>query len=83
MTNLSRALGWAALGLPVFPCYEADTWVGDKLHAMKTPCIAHGLNEGTTDLKIIETYWTAHPNRLPGVVAGGVLNVLGFNLEVK
>lgn len=81
MTNLSRALGWAALGLPVFPCYEADTWVGDKLHAMKTPCTAKGLNEGTTDLEVIKKFWTAHPNRLPGVVAGEVLNVLDIDMN--
>lgn len=68
MSNLARAISWAKLGCPVFPCYEIDTWVGQKLHKRKSPRTSNGFKGAVTDLEIIESYWEANPAHLVGVV---------------
>lgn len=67
MSNLTRALGWAALGLSVFPCYEADEWVGDRLHECKSPRSFKGLSEGTTNPAVIARWWEENPEHAVGV----------------
>lgn len=81
MSNLSRAIAWASLGCPVFPCYEEDKWVGEKLHLKKSPYTKTGLNEGTTDLKQIEEFWTKNPSPLVGVVAGESIALLDIDMN--
>ena len=81
MSNLSRALGWAKLGLPVFPCYEEDTWVGNQLHERKSPRSERGFLDALDDLALVEKYWTANPNHLVGVVTGQLLNVLDIDMN--
>lgn len=81
MSNLSRALGWAKLGLPVFPCYEVDTWDRSKLHERKSPRSDRGFLDAIDDLALVEKYWTANPNHLVGVVTGQFVNVLDIDMN--
>jgi hypothetical protein len=82
MNSLEKALAWAALGQKVIPVFEVDTWVGDRLHEMKTPDTRNGLLDGSTNIEAITKYWTANPNRLVGVVAGR-LDVLDIDIDVE
>lgn len=79
MSNLAIALAWFDLGLPVFPCYEADTWVGDKLHAKKSPRTKRGFYDCFTDRDEVIRYWTANPNHLVGVWCKNILIVLDID----
>ena len=76
MRNLTVALAWFDLGLGVFPCYEGDTWVGDKLHARKSPRTRRGFYDSFTDREEVIRYWTANSNHLVGVWCKNVLVVL-------
>lgn len=73
MSNLKRALAWANLGCPVFPCYENDTWVGARLHTRKSPRTPKGFHEAVTNIEVIERYWTDNPTHLVGVVPTGIV----------
>ena len=81
MSNLTRALGWAKLGLPVFPCYEVDTWVGNQLHERKSPRSGRGFLDALDDIALVEKYWTANPDHLVGVVTGQLVNVLDIDMN--
>ena len=81
MSNLSRAVAWAQLGLAVFPCYEVDVWVGSRLHERKSPRPERGFLEATTEIALIERYWTANPTHLVGVVTGQLVNVLDIDMD--
>ena len=81
MSNLAIALAWFDLGLGVFPCYEADTWVGDKLHAKKSPRTQRGFYDCFTDRDEVIRYWTANPNHLVGVWCKNVLVVLDVDSD--
>lgn len=76
MSNLAIALAWFDLGLGVFPCYEEDTWVGDKLHARKSPRTRRGFYDSFTDREEVIRYWTMNPHHLVGVWCKNVLVVL-------
>jgi hypothetical protein len=76
MSNLTIALAWFDLGLGVFPCYEEDTWVGDKLHARKSPRTRRGFYDSFTDRDEVIRYWTMNPNHLVGVWCKNTLVVL-------
>ncbi len=81
MSNLERAVAWANLGCPVFPCYEADTWVGAKLHARKSPRTSKGFLEAVTNLDVIQRYWSDNPSHLVGVVPKGLV-VLDIDMNL-
>jgi hypothetical protein len=76
MSSLAVALAWFDLGLGVFPCYEEDTWVGDKLHARKSPRTRRGFYDSFADREEVILYWTANPNHIVGVWCKNVLVVL-------
>lgn len=42
---------FAAAGIPVFPCLPGE----------KTPACAHGFHDATTDISIIDAWWTDEP----------------------
>ena len=42
---------FAANGVPVFPCVPGD----------KAPASEHGFHDATTDLNIIDAWWTENP----------------------
>jgi hypothetical protein len=62
---LEAALGYAAHGLPVFPCAP---------HA-KHPACAHGLHDATTELDMIGRWWAEIPAANIGLPTG-----LGFDV---
>jgi len=76
MSNLKIALAWFDLGLPVFPCYEEDIWVGDKLHARKSPRTRRGFYDSFATREEVIRYWTMNPNHLVGVWCKNILVVL-------
>jgi RecA-family ATPase len=82
MDQKSIALAWARAGWEVFPCYEVDTWVGHNLHLRKSPDTARGFKDATSDLDVIETYWTARPERLVGIRIPDSVNVGDIDLKV-
>lgn len=68
----SAALNYAALGLPVFPCFPKD----------KKPATAHGFKDATTDLDTITKWWVHNPDYNIGIACGtmsGGLVVLDFD----
>ncbi len=82
MNNLEIAIAWQRAGCKVFPCYEADEWVGPKLHSRKSPRTAKGFFDATNDLSVITKYWESNPSHLVGVVAG-TLCVLDIDLNAE
>ena len=57
---LEHALGYAAKGLPVFPC-KPDS---------KRPYTKHGLKDASTDTKLIKDWWALWPDALIAVPTG-------------
>lgn len=76
MDNLAIALAWFDLGLGVFPCYEEDTWVGDKLHARKSPRTKRGFYDSFKTREEVSRHWGEHPTHLVGVWCKDILVVL-------
>ena len=70
MNNLEIALAWQRAGCKVFPCYEEDKWLGEKLHSRKSPRTENGFFDATDEVSIIRKYWESNPTHLVGVVAG-------------
>ena len=60
MTPLDAALGYAARGWPVFPC-----WPGRK-----NPHTEHGVLDATTDPAQIEAWWTRWPDANVAIATG-------------
>ncbi len=59
------ALAYAAQGMHVFPLAPQG----------KTPLTAHGLDDATTDLMTIETWWARSPNANVGIRTGDIVVV--------
>ncbi|MXP27912.1 hypothetical protein GRI58_03630 [Porphyrobacter algicida] len=57
---LDEALGYAAKGLPVFPCNPAT----------KRPRVEGGLHSATTDAEQIKAWWGRWPNAMIGMPTG-------------
>src|SRR5262245_2554003 len=70
---LEAALGYAARGLPVFPCKRAD----------KSPLTRHGFNDASTDPEQIREWWTQWPNAMIGMPTGAVSGIDVLDLDVK
>lgn len=83
MSNLSRAVGWLRLGGKPFPCYEVDTWVGDKLHPRKSPRTKRGFYDGFDNENDVITYWTENPEHLVGIWCGPEIVVLDIDKKLK
>ena len=60
------ALTYAERGWPVFPLK----------HGQKTPLTLHGFKDATTDLAVIERWWSAHPDANIGCATGAAFCVL-------
>lgn len=83
MSNLSRALGWLRLGGKPFPCYEVDTWVGDKLHPRKSPRTRRGFYDAFDNEGDVIAYWTENPEHLVGIWCGPLIVVLDIDKKFK
>lgn len=84
MSNLDRALKWASLGQPVFPCHEMD-WINPangRLHQFKSPRTDEGFKEATTLESVIRTWWTEYPDHLVGVVMNELV-VLDIDMSME
>jgi hypothetical protein len=57
---VEAALGYAARGVPVFPC-RADT---------KRPHTAHDFKDASTDTRQIEVWWQRWPDAMIGCPTG-------------
>jgi len=68
--NLEKALGLAALGLWVFPCYPKAVTINGKFHGVKSPIPWRGFYEATTNPDVIREFWRLNPGALVGVWAG-------------
>lgn len=75
MTDMmKRALAYATLGQPVFPCYES----GAKA---KSPRTKHGYLDATTDTSQIKDWWTRYPNAAVGLPTGIYFNVIDVDIK--
>lgn len=81
MDNLKIALAWFDLGLPVFPCYEIDTWVGTKLHPRKSPRTKRGFYDSFTSREEVSEHWKKNPDHLVGVWCKDILVVLDIDSD--
>lgn len=76
---LAAALALAALGKPVFPCWN----VPDEEDKHKSPMTSHGFYDATTDQAKIKQWWGRSPNALIGMRTGGASGVAVLDLDVK
>jgi len=83
MSNLDRALRWLPLGGKPFPCYEVDTWVGDKLHPRKSPRTRRGFYDAFDNEGDVIAYWTENPEHLVGIWCGQEIVVLDIDKKFK
>ena len=83
MSNLDRALRWLPLGGKPFPCYEVDTWVGDKLHPRKSPRTRRGFYDAFDNEGDVIAYWTENPEHLVGIWCGPYIVVLDIDKKFR
>ena len=60
LSQLDRALRWAAAGYLIFPCREKNTAnpsTGKIIHPAKAPYTRRGFNDASKDLVLIEKWW--------------------------
>ncbi len=66
----------------MFPCFEEDTWSGDKLRTRKSPDTNRGFYDATLDQGVVLEYWTAMPKRLVGVRIPDDIVVLDIDVKI-
>jgi hypothetical protein len=76
---LNAALALAALGKPVFPCWNTP----DDKDRHKTPMTPHGFYDATTNRSKIKRWWGKWPNALIGMRTGEASGVAVLDLDVK
>jgi Bifunctional DNA primase/polymerase, N-terminal/AAA domain/Primase C terminal 2 (PriCT-2) len=84
MTHLNTslveaALALAALGKPVFPCWNIPN--DEDKH--KTPMVKRGFHAATTDPTTIKQWWRKWPEALIGMATGEVSGIAVLDLDVK
>ncbi|QIO36065.1 bifunctional DNA primase/polymerase [Bradyrhizobium sp. 1(2017)] len=67
------ALGYAALGWPVFPCNPAD----------KSPLTPRGFKNATIDHDIINAWWSQWPNAMIGIPTGIASGLWILDIDIK
>lgn len=83
------ALGWARLGVPVFPLHSVFDGIcscpeGSECKSKgKHPMTARGLKNATTDETTICRWWAKHPHANIGGVTGGALRLLAVDVDPK
>jgi len=73
MTLKEAALLYAENDIAVFPLQPKS----------KKPIFNGGLHKATTDLKIIENWWTSHPEANIGIPMGEVNGIIGLDIDFK
>ncbi|MGH8898063.1 MAG: bifunctional DNA primase/polymerase [Egibacteraceae bacterium] len=85
---LDAALGYARRGIPVFPCHHPvpqphglGCSCGDRRcsRPAKHPLTRHGLNDATTDPKVIRARWRRWPDANIGIPTGVAFDVLDLD----
>ena len=84
---LSAALGWAAMGYPVFPCSPSQK-KGVSKRPLTPKASAPGVKDGglyvaTTDEAQITAWWRRFPKALIGMPTGRASGVLVLDLDPK
>lgn len=69
---LEAALGYARMGLPVFPC-GLD----------KKPLTGHGFKDATTSERTIRIWWTEHPEASIAIPTGKISRLLVLDVDLK
>jgi putative DNA primase/helicase len=85
---LDAALGYAARGWQVFPCWWA---IGDACACGgnagcspgKHPLTAHGLKDATTDAAQIRAWWAKYPEANVAIRTGAESGLVVVDLDVK
>jgi hypothetical protein len=75
----TAALALAALGKPVFPCWNTP----DDEDRHKTPMTPHGFKDATTDPAKIKRWWRKSPNALIGMPTGDTSGIAVLDLDIK
>lgn len=76
---LTAALNIAALGKPVFPCWNTP----DNEDTHKSPMTPHGFYDATTDPKQIKRWWRKWPDALIAMRTGEASGAAVLDLDVK
>ena len=71
-----QAADYAARGWAVFPCH----WHGDR---RKQPLTDHGLRDATTDLALLDAWWSRWPDALIGAPTGVNMGAVVLDVDVK
>lgn len=71
--HLDRALAYAAMGWPVFPCKPRS----------KDPATPHGFKDATTDPDRIKRYWQRVPDANIGLATGAISDVWVLDVDTK
>lgn len=85
MTPHELALSYVAQGYPVFPCRECETsdpHTGE-VKSEKSPYPSNGLRSATKFERIINRWWSDHPEALIGSPTGDPTGFFVLDLDVK
>jgi putative DNA primase/helicase len=72
--NLAVALGYAEVGIPVFPCFEAGP-------RAKQPRTQRGRHNASTDVDEVQTWWRRWPGALVGIPVGSSLGMWVLDVD--
>jgi len=71
-------------GIPVFPQRTRDEYGADgTLYPCKSPLLRGGYKAATTDLYLLEKYWSRYPCSAIGMPTGEVSGLTAIDLDVK
>lgn len=73
ISKLDAALAYASWGWRVLPVIEND----------KRPATAHGVNDATTDIAQIKSWWAKNPNYNIGIAAGESSGIVVFDVDPR
>jgi hypothetical protein len=76
---LNAAIGYANVGIPVFPCLLQDE--GDK--KAKAPYTDHGFKDASTNENQIKCWWANHPNASIGIPTGKSSGLVVIDIDPR
>ncbi len=77
--NLEAALGYAEIGLPVFPCRIRDE--GNK--KAKSPYTNNGFQNASTNAEQINCWWANYPNAIIGMPTGKISGLIVLDIDPR